>query len=235
MSWFGGWFGPESGGVPSAVVGGERAPRTATLGLTPRLLIERARDRHPLFDPKSHPDGVLLRALSGEERRLVGKALEVNPSSIAASLTIDVNSYSFADGQLLPAFHHVESADAIPTDPTALAFPLIRVAWPNRAYLGAVQAYSIQSHSFYLSGARADWTGIDVVLVTYAPIPVDLTTLDDFLVVPDTAEAALVSFLAHFMARRVPVSQMPIEDLAGFASERAAAERDFLSEMEKVP
>jgi hypothetical protein len=233
MSWFGGWFGPEAAaGAPA--VSGARGVRDNPLGLEAGALLQSARDLHPGFDRQRHPDGTLLRALSGEERRLVGKALQANPSSITGSLSFALADYDFDAGAALPAFHHIETVDAIPSDAAQMAFPLLPVAWPNRAYLGAVQGYSIQANTLYLTGDDADWSAIGTVVVTYTPIPVDLTALTDRLVIPDTAEAALVAFLAHFMARRLPATEMPIEELSGFAKERTVSEGDFLRELESL-
>jgi hypothetical protein len=196
------------------------------MALTPALLINDARDRHPLFTRQRHPDPILLRALTSEERRMVGKALAANPSSITATLEIALDSYSFDTGQALPAFHRVESAHA--GDPP---IPMFRVAWPNHLYAGGLLAYSVHGNTLFLAGAAEHWSGIEVVNVSYAPVPVDLAALSDPMVLPDTAESYLVSFLAHFMARRLSAKEITPEEMAQFVAERGRCESDFLAEI----
>ncbi len=198
------------------------------MSLTPGVLIERARDRSPLFDRRRHPDPTLLRALSGEERRLVGKALQLNPSTIAATLTVELADYDFATGAPLPALHSIHSAVAVPAGADCPPFPVAKLNFADRTRVRPRLGYSVQGSALYLAGDSDDWEGIERLDLSYAPIPVDLAALTDPMVLPDTAESYLVSFLAHFMARRLPAAEMPPAELAQFVAERQAAEIDFL-------
>lgn len=197
--------------------------------LTCRSLILGARDAHPSFDRFRHPDAVLVRALSGEQRRLAGKVIQANRSALAAELPpIELAAYDFAAGAALPAFQFVHGAHGL--TPTGQPVEVREIAWGNRLRPPSWGfTFYVHAGRLFLTGAPADWKPVASVHVSYAPLPGELASLDAALVLPDGAEACLRAFLADFMARRTPadVAALSPADRARVAAEWSEAEADF--------
>lgn len=212
---------------------GRRSSREAGFvargALSPHRIIETARDRHPLFVRERHPDAALLRALSGEERRMVAKLLAVNPSAIAESTTFALADYDFSLGHYLPAHHLIHAVTLKPVNPQADSFPAILCNWHNRLDTTRPLSYAIHGNTLFLARTAEHWKEIERVDISYAPIPNDLVRLTDDLVLPDNAESYLVAFLAQFMGLRQSNPALTPTDLLQLAQERDDAEKDFLA------
>ena len=75
--------------------------------LTPEIIIEEARDHHVTFNPRTHPDGSLLRLLSSYQRTILSKIARINPALFASEVLITLPFDDFAHGVKLPANTYV--------------------------------------------------------------------------------------------------------------------------------
>lgn len=196
---------------------------------TALAVIEAARDRHPSFDARAHPDRVLLRQLSTEQRRLVGKLLRANPYALSTSVSVPLAGYDFAAGYAMPDYVRIHTA----TGEGEWPIKLHEVSWANRLDVSrAGHTYALNNGRLYLNGAADDWTSVTSVTVSYTPAPADLAALESLLSVPTSASAYLSAFLAEAMGTRtMPRDDAPPVPLALLREERARSEMDFLEEI----
>jgi hypothetical protein len=204
-------------------------------------IIQAARDVHPAFTPQRHPDRTLARLLSAEQRRLVGKIAQVNPSAIAVPLLLWLDAppepdpeapeapapevYDFDAGFVMPSYHAVHGGDAIARD--GKTAPMKEVSWGNRTGFTPMFTYFLHGGRFHLKGSRRDeWEWVQAVKLSYLPVPGEIDRLQAELVLPEYAEACLVAFLAKAMAGRS-------EGLNphGFLTEWKDAEADLIREI----
>jgi hypothetical protein len=199
------------------------------MALTCSGIILAARDAHPSFDRHRHPDGILLRHLSTEHRRLAGKVLLANRAALVVDLEpIALSGYDFDAGSALPAHQFIQDVSA--WDATGCAVPVRQIAWENRLRPTCRGfTWSLHDGKLFLSDTALDWADVVEVRVSYAPITATLATLAAVIALPDSAEAALQATLCDFMARRSPADLVPPADRAGFRQERESAEIDFLA------
>lgn len=166
-------------------------------------LIEAARDRHASFDRERTPDLVLLRFLSREQRRLMGKLAQANPQAVSVTQDLLLSAYDWRAGFLLLAYQALDvRGEVIFTDPARHAAPLHIRALADQSVAGVGYFAGAQGDVLRLFGVAADWEGVERVRVRLAPLPDELKRLGDPLTVPDTAEAALVASLTAFLAGR---------------------------------
>jgi hypothetical protein len=199
------------------------------VALISRDLIRAARDGHPSFTAAAHPDPVLVRALSAEQRRLLGKMVQANPSAAASTLAIDLTTYDFAAGVVLPAHHHVhDPAEAVGKGGERGHVFLISHANLNgqRPQYG----YAVHAGRVFLAGTAREWSRVMAVNVSYTPVAGELDSLTAPLVLPDTAEPYMVRFLEVTMAKRLPRPGGEPIDVGLFVGERNRAEADLLTE-----
>lgn len=197
------------------------------MALLASALIRSARDRHPAFDPHQHPDPVLLRALSRQQREWAAKAVRENPTVFRAEAVLDLATYDFQLGFALPASLDVQGGDVVLQSGATVA--LSRTAWENRHESTRAYRYHLSGGGLFLSGGPNDWRDVQEVRVRYAPVPDNLTAPSDTLALPDNAEAMCVSFLADFIAGRTPPeAAVPA---ASLRAERDQAEAAWLREV----
>lgn len=199
------------------------------MALIARDLVRAARDGHPSFTASAHPDPVLVRALSAEQRRLLGKLVQANPSAAATVLPIEISAYDFTAGAALPSHHHVhDPAEAVGTGHERGQVFLI--SHSNRNGHRPRYSFSVHAGRVYLSGTAAEWGRVKIVNVSYTPVAAEVSGLSSALVLPDSAESYLVRFLEVVMAKRpTPPGSTPV-DVAFFVGERNRAEADLLTE-----
>lgn len=202
--------------------------------LVARDLIQSARDEHLAFDRRRHPDGMLVRALSRYQRRLVPRLIRLNPTILTQVLEQALPLPDFDAGVTLPD-HKYPAGVEVETLPqeSGLRQPKFQVElipWQARFrwHLGAF----IRNNVLYLTGSERDWLGFVKLRFYYVPEVTPLTTVDDTLVLPDAAEPCLVAFLASFMAQR-PVGGADVErpDVREFRTAWRETEEEFLDEM----
>lgn len=196
--------------------------------LTAGGLIRTARDGHPSFTREAHPDAVLVRALSAEQRRIIPKLVAENPSAVAATLEpIVPAAFDFVAGRVLPQHHFVhDPAEAVGA--YGATQPVYKISWGNRSTARPRYAFYVHGGRLYLAGTLAEWSSVTAVNVSYAPVAPDLATMDAVLAVSDAAESYLTRWLEAFMAGRRPMDTL---DVALKIGERNTAEADLLREV----
>lgn len=80
-----------------------------------------------------------------------------------------------------------------------------------------------------LAGVQADWQGVKNIEVPYTPVPPDLTSYDDLLLLPDATKPLLVGHLAAFTARRLIGRGLERQEWADLQSEAQASEEAFMA------
>src|SRR5690606_41225395 len=75
------------------------------------------------------------------------------------------------------------------------------------------------------------WNDVEKIVLKYAPVPAELTSLKSEIQLPDTAEEALVAACANFMAGRVPADVSPPIDRGYFLALANDAHASFLRQL----
>lgn len=200
--------------------------------LTADGVIQAARDLHPAFDDRRHPPAVALRALSRYQRTLHGRAAAIRAQAFTVSHTVDLPLADHAAGITLPdpwrAIDRVFCTSRLGREQVVDLVPEVRVNDANTPRLAAFTRGQV----LYLARTASAWTDYRSVTVRYVPIPGELTALDDELILPDTAEAALVAHLAFRFAQRGHLDPaLPPVPLDVFADEAQRAEAEFLADL----
>ena len=178
-------------------------------------LVDEARDFHPAFNPKAHPNKGVLRQLSRIERRLMGVLAEQAEDRVAQWLEITLEALALAlpteGGIPLPEYIKVLDAYASPrgfgprekieivserqTMGALMYFPMVRIT--------GGKLYPITTRG--PRGWGGGWEHLGGLHLRYIPIPPLLQTLEQRLVIPDLAHQALVDNLAVWLAGRATV------------------------------
>jgi len=208
------------------------APVVASLVV--RDLIREARDQHPSFDSRRHPDAVLVRALSQYQRNLIPRIVRRNRTILTEVIEQTLPLPDFNAGITLPDFIYpvsVEVETAL-TGPGLIPrrFEVEMVPWQARGRYH-LAAY-IRNNTLYLTGSEVDWTGFTKLRFFYVPQVDAVTGLSSTLSLPNSAEPCLVAFLAALMARRGCRDQAHERpDAAFFHATWREVEDEFLDEM----
>lgn len=195
-----------------------------------------ARELDGSFTPVRHPDGTLRRALARIQRHLIGQIIRVDPRAVTSTLEITLPLATFSDGAPLEAGSPAAAIDItrihVPldiyftgdTEPTRLDL----IDWTDRHRVVSQRYAYIRSGTLYLTGTESLWSDATKIVLTYTPTPQTLGE-GDTLVLPLTAEDALITALGAFMARRSkPVElEKPKRD---FLQDAADAETMWLDE-----
>lgn len=198
------------------------------MALTAAGVIRTARDGHPSFTHEAHPDPVLVRALSAEQRRLVPKLVAENPSAVAVPLDpIIPSTFDFSAGLVLPEHHLIHDPGEAVTV-CGHSQPVYKISAANRNLRRPDRAFYVHGGKLFLAGTVIEWSTITEVRITYVPVAADLTSMSATLVLPDAAESCLSRFLQAFMAGRRPVDGL---DVRLKLAERDASEVDLLREV----
>ncbi len=199
-------------------------------------LFESARDEHPLFDPRRHPDLVLLRALSRYQRRLVPRITRVNTKFLTTELETALPLADFDAGITLPDYSYpvgaeVETPGSIQAENKKFTADIVA----REARFRYDLAVYVWNNKLYLTGQAADWQGFTFVRFYYVAEVDPLTTLTGAggtLVVPNAAEPCLVAYLCHFMAKRTQKTEkVEAPDRRQFRDEWREAETELLDEL----
>src|SRR5690606_6050122 len=192
-------------------------------------VIHAARDYHPAFTRVNAPDAPVLRFLSRYVRRLTADVLRIHPEAISVAEEITLPLADFDAGHTLPAFPMIHGGCVHLTGGIVDAFDLIDYA--NR--FGRVPRWSgwIEAGVLYLVGDPMWWNDVEKIVLKYAPVPGDLTSLESEIALPDMAEEALVAACANFMAGRVPADVSPPIDRGYFLAFANDAHAAFLRQL----
>jgi hypothetical protein len=182
--------------------------------VTPEEIITQARELDPSFVEARHPRRVAVNHLSRLQRRLVAEWTKLERTEYIEVFTATFPLIDFAAGVALLE-DEPESGESVP-EPiamTAIHRPLdvyVRgwdqardmelIEWADRHR--KPQAAYITENTLYFTGRAEDYTDVERVELTYTPTPADITDLAVELVLPITAEDALVASLGSFFARR---------------------------------
>lgn len=197
-------------------------------------VIDQARDRHAAFDRQHHPAKGALRFLSSYVKQLHGKVTRLDSSIITLSLDTALPLAVHEDGITLPAGTRlVQEAVANPATtafvepvPVAVLDFAQRFA-PNAPRLAGWQ----QAGVFYLRSPNTLWSRCSSVTLTLSVLPLDLSTLEDTLAIPDAAELACVEAVASFFADRESQERETRISPDRFVAKAADAEAQFLNDV----
>jgi hypothetical protein len=166
-------------------------------------VITAARDRSPDFDPRRHPDPAVLRHLSGYQRQLMAKAVQVNRLALAltADFAIPEDDDAFGEGLVLPDYQQLHAVTVTSADDRVYHVEIIPYGQRDMAHRFDRVAWTLGTR-LYLGGEYAQWRNAAGLFVLYTPAAEPLETLEDEFVLPDSAHDALVEEAAAFLARR---------------------------------
>ncbi len=192
-----------------------------------------SRDGHPLFDPKRHPDLLLLRALSRYQRRLVPRVTRVNTKFLTQELETALPLADFDAGITLPDYSYPVGVEVQTTSSETENVTVDLVS--REARLRYLRAAYVWNNKLYLTGVANDWLGFTFVRFYYVAEVDSLTTLSGAggtLVLPNAAEPCLVAYLCHFMANRTQKTEdVEAPDKREFRAAWREVETEFIDEM----
>lgn len=201
-------------------------------------LILEARDAHPSFVERRHPDPLLVRALSRYQRRLVARIIRFNATLMVQSQDSNVpaliaDQTVFNAGITLPDYKYpaqVEITRPATAGRTHRPVPLDLISWERLSQ--AFRCVAIRDHKMYLAGKPADWSEFETLTFYYMPEVDDLANAKATLVVPNSARAVLVAYLCWFMTGRGQKDpEVEAPDKMLFKTEWDQASKEFEDEM----
>jgi hypothetical protein len=203
--------------VPAVLV------ETCSLGsLTAGDIITDARDHHTSFEPRRHPDRVLLRMLSSYQKQILAKIAQTNPALCASNLFVALPLEDFAAGVTLPSFTYLLPNPTLITTNNEIREPIDLLNATFQSDFEAPRKFAyLQGQRLFLGRRSENYDAYDRLRLQLVLTPRDLVTLNDPLALPDYGEDAYVEHLTLKMAMR---STPP---LTSFASN--SAEVDFLA------
>jgi hypothetical protein len=199
--------------------------------LVVRDLVTAARDEHPTFDDRRHPDPVLLRALSRYNKELLGKIIRLDDSKGVEYFDQALPLAVFDNGIAIPAYKYPFGLQATALGRTR-PHPLDLVSWEESSQYR--HAGYLLNGILFLCGRPHDWTSFSSVRFLYvaepAALAMDLATV--LTAMPDSAEPTLVAYLALKMAQRGGAGEGETRPDPGvFGAQWQAAEDRLLDEM----
>jgi len=177
--------------------------------MTVAEIIRAVRGLDASFDPRRHPDQVVLDFLSRYQRELAAKMLQRERQSISAEITIPMPLDDFEAGeQLLDGsgdpleYDMLHDLTAVLADGTEVRVYVMPVRqrfqqdrWPFAWIAGGY---------LHLGGFESWWSPAASLLLTYAPTVAELTAYDDALSLPASAHNVLVLAAGAELVRRDP-------------------------------
>lgn len=200
------------------------------MALVAGTIIDEARDWHPTFNVRDHPDKALLRALDQYQRTLIARIVQVNEDYSRTILTTALPLATFANGITLPANLLVTGAEFLDISGNRHEVDLRPMMYrddPAPRY-----TLFIGANVAYLRGAAQDWNAIQSIDIAYIPVPTALALLTDVLTIGDSARRSLVMHLCYMMATRGTTrSDVPPLNPDGFRRDWMRTEEEFLYEV----
>lgn len=176
-------------------------------------IIDQARELDPSFTNERHPRKVAINFLSRLQRRLVAEWARLEETS--GYVEVFTATFPLADFESGIA---LETGESVPEPLAITAFhnpldiylegrleepdDIQLIAWADRNRRRRIRAAYVRENTLFFTGIEELWNDVVRVELTYTPTPADIAALDEELVLPITAEDALVSHLGAFFARR---------------------------------
>ncbi len=192
--------------------------------LTVGDVITRARDHHPTFEDRAHPNGTLLRMLSNYQRDITAKIARVNPGLCASEIVVPLPLADFNAGVKLPAYSYVLPAFELRSrNNTDLKEPIDLVDLSLRAVSEMPRKFVyLKGSNLFLGRRPGNYDAFDQLQLQLVLTPKNLETLNDPLILPDYGVDTYAGHLAMRMAVRGDI-QGPALTLA------ASTEIEFLT------
>lgn len=169
--------------------------------LTPAEIIREARDLHPTFEERKHPDGVLLRALSSFEKTVSGRLAKSYPALIASGITVNLPLTTFAEGILLPAITYVLPGVEVRRGQVVNTVELINLTLRSDFDSPDYFVY-LRGKRLFLSASEQQWANWDSINFQVVLTPREVTKTNELLLLPNHAHDAYVGALVQLMATR---------------------------------
>ncbi len=169
--------------------------------LTPGEIITDARDLHPSFELRAHPNAILLRGLSSFEKTMSGRVARVNPALIAAGITVSLPLTDFAGGITLPQITYFMPGVEIRNRNVVNTVELLNLTLRSDRDSPAQFVY-LRGKQLFLSAPSQQWRNWDSINFQVVLTPRPVTKLDQLLLLPSFAKDAYVGALAQLMATR---------------------------------
>jgi hypothetical protein len=198
---------------------------TCSLGsLTPGQIIQEARDVHPSFNPRMHPNGTLLRLLSSYQRAIFAKIAQSNPALCASNLFITLPLADFSAGIKLPSFTYMLPHPTLLTTGNNVREPIDLVNATFQADFEQPRKFAyLQGGNLFLGRRAENYNAYDQLRLQMVLTPRDLVSLSEPLMLPDYGMDTYVGHLVGKMAMRVT------PPLALLAAQGESMETDFLA------
>lgn len=206
-------------------------------------LIQQAREEDASFTARRHPNRAAVNYLSRLQRRLVAEWAKLEETMEVEVFTIDFPLDDFDAGEFLQ--EDGESV-GVPLDVTAWHTPgdlnidgretpedIDIIQWGDRNRRKRDRACWIREDTVFFTGHEDDYNHVTSVELTYTPTPGDIAALDEELVLPLTAEDALVMWLAAFFARRSTEAELSRSRKREIKQEALDAEALWLDEIRR--
>jgi hypothetical protein len=207
-------------------------------------VLNHARDLHPALAPVHTPEPLAWRQLSRQQEDLWQDITRIVPALYAQQVALPLPPPSgFAAGwplaTFLPNGQYKDILDlevqwnAPQRQPTRVTF----VPFEQRDLRHRFPAITLRDGAFYPIGNENDWASAQSVVVTFTPLPQDITSEGQTLSLPDDARECMAAMLAAFFARRlVGVPALSVTpDIAGMLNNMAQEERTrFLARIRQV-
>lgn len=202
------------------------------MSFTVNDVIRDARDRHPALHEKFTPAILGRRWISQAQRRLMSRAVEADSHYAAARLTVDLSTdvlilAAITTGIPLPARLRVLGATLRYTDPVDDE-PITVTTYANRIGRHAVRSVYLLGDSLYLMGDVLEWMGATSLFVDYSPMPADLASDGDVLLLTDAAREVVAAGLAAFWGGRMIGKGLTAAELKILGDAAVQAEESFI-------
>lgn len=201
-------------------------------GLTAGAVITEARDHHPAFNPRQHPNGTLLRLLSSYQRNITSEIARVNAPLCASQVIISLPLADFNAGVKLPANTYVLPGVLLRTaGMTDLKEPIDLVDATLRGELDMAHKFAyLKGNHVFLGRRPSNYQNYDQLIMEMVLVPRRLERLTDTLVLPDWGEDTYIGALVNKMAIRqelggnvlLDADKMQKDFLATVAQQKAA-------------
>lgn len=183
--------------------------------LTVATVANMARDYHSALSPQAAPQAVAYRALSRFQDQIVEEITSRVPGFLGQTVSVTFDAATFTDG--------IDLADIVPagvkdfidarflydqSDPQSYVSGLF-VPYEQRDMPHPIPAYTLLNNVILLLGndqvgqLSQAYENYEGLVLSYTPIPADLTADASVFILPDDAKEALASMLAAFWVRRL--------------------------------
>jgi hypothetical protein len=213
--------------------------------ITAQSVLNHARDLHPSLAPVHTPEPLAWRQLSRQQESLWQDITRVVPAYNALQVTLPLpppngfaNGWALAD--FLPGqgqYKDLLDVEVIWPQPRRRPTRATLVPFEQRDLRHRFPAVTFVNGALLPQGGETDWSTAESLVLTYTPLPSDVTAGDQVLQLPDDSRECLAYGLAAFFAGRlVGVPNLAVTpDIAGMLMRQAAEEQGrFLSRIRQI-